>query len=255
MFHGSMVAIVTPMQSDGQIDYDSFTQLLNWHVQSGTKAIVVLGTTGESATINDKERRKLFQLAVKELKGKVPMIAGTGANATSVAIELTQMAMEEGADACLLVTPYYNKPTQEGLYLHYKAVAQAVPIPQIFYNVPGRTGCDLLPETAIRLSSIPNIIGFKEATGDLSRVNKILEGAAGKLDLYSGDDITSLDFIKAGGKGVISVTANVVPDQMAKMCLAALSGDSDLAAKIDEKIRGLHKHLFIESNPIPTKCP
>lgn len=253
MFHGSMVALVTPMQADGQVDYDSFVQLLDWHYQNGTSAIVVLGTTGESATLNVEERRQLIKLACKELKGKLAVIAGTGANATTVAIEYTKMAMEDGADACLLVTPYYNKPTQEGLYQHYKAVADAVPIPQILYNVPGRTGCDLQPATAIRLAPITNIIGIKEATGEIDRVTQIKEAVQEGMDIYSGDDPTALALIKAGGKGVISVTANVVPKLFSEMCQAALAEDYATAEKINQQLVALNKALFVESNPIPTK--
>lgn len=253
MFRGSMVALVTPMREDGALDFDGLRQLVEFHVSAGTSAIVVVGTTGESATLDEDEHCEVIARTVDMTRGRVPVIAGTGANSTREAIDLTRCAMKGGADACLLVTPYYNKPTQEGLYLHYKAVADAVPIPQILYNVPGRTACDLLPATAGRLSRIPNIVGLKEATGKVERVRELKELCADRLDLYSGDDATAREFILAGGQGVISVTANVVPKAMQEMCAAALRGDAEEAARIDARIAPLHTGLFVESNPIPVK--
>jgi 4-hydroxy-tetrahydrodipicolinate synthase len=253
MFRGSMVALVTPMHDDGELDFDALHGLVEFHVANGTNAIVVVGTTGESATLDEAEHCDVVRRAVDMARGRVPVIAGTGANSTREAIDLTRCAMEGGADACLLVTPYYNKPTQEGLYLHHKAVAEAVPIPQILYNVPGRTACDMLPATVERLSRIPNIIGLKDATGDLERLGEVLDRCGGRLDLYSGDDETGMDFMLAGGKGVISVTANVAPAAMRGLCDAALSGDRARAGEINARLMPLHRDLFVESNPIPVK--
>ena len=253
MFRGSMVALVTPMREDGAVDDDSLAALIDYHVQEGTDAIVAVGTTGESATLDEREHCDLLRRCVEMVAGRVPLIAGTGANATSEAIRLTRCALEAGADACLLVTPYYNKPTQEGLYLHHKAVAEAVPVPQILYNVPGRTACDMLPDTVERLSRISNIIGLKEATGDLGRAREILERCGDRLDLYSGDDATGCEFVLQGGRGVISVTANVAPRAMHDMVAAALDGDRARAEEIDAKLLALHRDLFCESNPIPVK--
>ncbi len=253
MFHGSMVALVTPMHEGGELDYESITRLVEFHIENMTDGIVVVGTTGESATLDQKEHCDLIRNVVNRVRGRIPVIAGTGANATSEAIHLTRCAMEAGADACLLVTPYYNKPTQEGLYLHYKAVAEAVPVPQILYNVPGRTACDMLPETVERLSHIPNIIGLKEATGDLDRLKQIMGLCGDRLDLYSGDDATGREFILAGGRGVISVTSNIAPRAMHELCEAALAGDADKALQIDSRLALLHKNLFLETSPIPVK--
>lgn len=253
MIQGSMVALVTPMVETGALDTASLRKLVEFHLEQGTDAIVAVGTTGESATLDEEEHCEVIRLVVEQVRGRVPVIAGTGANATSEAINLTRKAKEAGADACLLVTPYYNKPTQEGLYLHYKAVAEAVAIPQILYNVPGRTACDLLPETAARLSEVPNIIGIKEATGNLDRLAEILKLAKPGFLLYSGDDATACEFCLRGGKGVISVTANVAPRLMHDMCAAAIAGERSAAEAIDAKLQGLHKELFIESNPIPAK--
>lgn len=253
MFHGSMVALVTPMHADGRLDEASLRALVEFHIEEGTDAIVAVGTTGESATLDEHEHCAVIRQVVEQVRGRVPVIAGTGANSTSEAIILTRCAMQAGADACLLVTPYYNKPTQEGLYLHHKAVAEAVAIPQILYNVPARTACDLLPETVQRLASVPNIIGIKEATGKLERVREILERCGGIMDVYAGDDATALETILLGGKGVISVTANVAPRLMHDMCVAALSGDRDGAQAINNRLLALHRDLFIESNPIPVK--
>ena len=253
MFHGSMVALVTPMHEDGAIDTAALRRLIDFHVDNGTTAIVAVGTTGESATLDMDEHCEVIRLCVDYTAGRVPVIAGTGANSTTEAIELTRCAEQAGADACLLVTPYYNKPTQEGLYLHHKAVAEAVPIPQILYNVPGRTACDMLPATAARLAGIPNIVGIKEATGNMDRAREIIDLCGEKLDVYSGDDATALDLLLLGGKGVISVTTNVAPRAMQDMCAHARAGDATGARAINDRLMGLHKHLFVESNPIPVK--
>lgn len=253
MFQGSMVALVTPMMEDGTVDEQAMHKLVDWHVEQGTSAIVAVGTTGESATLDEKEHCDVIHRVVEFCDGRIPVIAGTGANSTTEAIHLTQCAREAGAAACLLVTPYYNKPTQEGLYLHHQAVAEAVDIPQILYNVPGRTACDMVPDTVARLSQIDNIIGIKEATGDVSRVAEIRAGCGPDFDLFSGDDATSCEFILAGGQGVISVTSNVAPQAMSRMCQAALDGNRELAQSIDQTLAGLHRDLFLESNPIPVK--
>jgi 4-hydroxy-tetrahydrodipicolinate synthase len=253
MFHGSMVALVTPMHDDGAVDVPALKRLVDFHVENGTDAIVAVGTTGESATLDMEEHCETIRIVVEHAAGRVPVIAGTGANSTTEAIELTHCAQKAGADAALLVTPYYNKPTQEGLYRHHKAIADAVPIPQILYNVPGRTAVDMLPETVERLSAISNIVGIKEATGNLDRAREILDRCGDALDLYSGDDATAVDLILMGGKGDISVTANVAPRQMHEMCAAALAGDASTARSINDRLMPLHKNLFIESNPIPVK--
>lgn len=253
MFQGSMVALVTPMQSDGSVDDSALAQLIEFHVKNGTDAIIAVGTTGESATLNEHEHCTLVKRIVELVAGRVPVIAGTGANSTTEAITLTRCAKDAGADACLLVTPYYNKPTQEGLYLHHKAIAEAVDIPQILYNVPGRTAVDMLPETIERLSKIPNIVGVKEATGDVSRITDIIERCGKDFDVYSGDDATAMEAILSGAKGDISVTANIAPAEMHEMCLAALKGDREKANSINEKLMGLHQNLFLEANPIPVK--
>jgi len=257
MFQGSMVAVATPMQKgnapETPLDKESLAALVEFHIENKTNAIIAVGTTGESATLNNEEHCEVIRQVVEFANGRIPVIAGTGANSTTEAIYLTQCAKDAGADACLLVTPYYNKPTQEGLYLHYKAVAEAVSIPQILYNVPGRTACDMLPETIGRLSKVDNIIGVKEATADLSRIETIRSLCPDDFMLVSGDDATTKEFILQGGDGVISVTANVAPRAMHDMCELAKKGDRDAATKLDETLIGLHEHLFIESNPIPTK--
>jgi 4-hydroxy-tetrahydrodipicolinate synthase len=253
MFQGSMVALVTPMQSDGSVDDAALAQLIDFHLKNGTDAIIAVGTTGESATLDENEHCALVKRIVELAAGRVPIIAGTGANSTTEAITLTRCAKEAGADACLLVTPYYNKPTQEGLYLHHKAIAEAVDIPQILYNVPGRTAVDMLPETIERLSKISNIVGVKEATGDVSRITDIISRCGEDFDVYSGDDATAMEAILLGAKGDISVTANVAPAEMHEMCLAALDGDRDKATSINKKLMGLHENLFLEANPIPVK--
>ncbi len=253
MFSGSMVALVTPMREDGSLDSDCLNNLIEFHITNGTKAIVAVGTTGESATLTVKEHCAVISQVVSQVNGRISVIAGTGANSTREAIELTQYAKDLGVDAVLLVTPYYNRPTQEGLYLHYKAIAEAVDIPQILYNVPSRTACDLLPETVARLANIKNIIGIKEATGDLSRVTQIKALCGDTLELYTGEDANIVDFILAGGQGVISVTANVAPALVQAMCAAALVGDEQGARDINKQLALLNKALFVESNPIPVK--
>lgn len=257
MFQGSMVAIVTPMQKgnapETPLDKESLAGLVEFHIEQKTDAIVAVGTTGESATLNNEEHCEVIRQVVEFVNGRIPVIAGTGANSTTEAIYLTQCAKDIGADACLLVTPYYNKPTQEGLYLHYKTVAEAVSIPQILYNVPSRTACDMLPETIGRLSKVDNIIGVKEATADLSRIEIIRSLSGDGFMLVSGDDATAKEFVLQGGDGVISVTANIAPRAMHELCELAIKGDHEAASNIDETLVGLHDHLFIESNPIPVK--
>jgi 4-hydroxy-tetrahydrodipicolinate synthase len=253
MFHGSMVALVTPMKDDGALDWVALRRLIDFHIENGTDAIVAVGTTGESPTLDMDEHGEVISKTVEYARRRVPVIAGTGANSTTEAIELTRRAEKAGADACLLVTPYYNKPTQEGMYRHFKAIAEAVPVPQILYNVPGRTACDLLPETVERLAAIPNIVGIKEATGNMDRAREILQRCGEKIDLYSGDDATALECILLGGKGDISVTANVAPKLMHEMCKLGLDRKENEARAINERLLGLHKYLFIEANPIPVK--
>ena len=254
MIKGSIVAIVTPMFPDGAIDWDSLSALIEWHIAEGTDAIVAVGTTGESATLDVDEHIEVIRRAVRLAKKRVPIIAGTGANSTTEAIELTQAAKLAGADAALLVTPYYNKPPQEGLYRHFKAIAEAVDIPIILYNVPGRTGCDLLPATVARLAQIRNIVGLKEAKGEIARIKELLAlGLPRDFAIYSGDDATACESILLGGHGDISVTANVAPRKMHEMCAAALAGDAAKAARIDGELQALHQHLFVEPNPIPVK--
>lgn len=254
MITGSIVALVTPMQAGTlEVDWDSLRKLVEWHIQEGTSSIVAVGTTGESATLNVREHSQVIRIVVEQAAGRIPVVAGTGANCTREAIELTKAAKESGADACLLVTPYYNKPTQEGLYQHFCAISEAVDIPQILYNVPGRTACDMLPETVVRLSQIANIVGIKEATGDLDRAREIIGLTGSDFAVYSGDDATACELMLAGGKGDISVTANVAPKLMSEMCAAALAGNAEKALEIDQHLAPLHSALFVESNPIPVK--
>ena len=252
MFQGSIVALVTPMHVDGAIDFDSLDRLVEFHIENGTDGIVAVGTTGESATLDEAEHCEVIRRVVERVAGRTPVIAGTGANATSEAINLTRCARESGADACLLVTPYYNKPTQEGLYLHFSAVAQAVDVPQILYNVPGRTACDMLPETVARLSEIPHIIGIKEAS-DIGRIRTLLHACDRQFSVFSGDDAVAMEAILAGGRGVISVAANVAPAAMRDMCATALAGDREQARTINGSLEALYDALFCESNPIPVK--
>ena len=253
MFHGSMVALVTPMNSDGSVDLKALEALIGFHLDNGTDAIISMGTTGESATFSHKEHRAIVKRTVEIVAGKIPVIAGTGSNSTSEAHDLTEAAMHDGADAALLVTPYYNKPTQEGLYLHHKLIAEKVPLPQILYNVPGRTACDMLPETVERLADFSNIVAIKEATGDLQRAKDIMHRCGERIDVISGDDATAMELILNGAKGDISVTANVAPQAMHDMCAAALAGDRELAMKINEPLLALHNDLFVEASPIPIK--
>jgi len=248
-----MVAMATPMLDDGTVDTAALADLVEFHVESGTDAIVAVGTTGESSTLTVPEHASVVKQVVTLVNKRIPVIAGTGANATAEAIELTKHAKEAGADACLLVTPYYNKPTQEGLYQHYTAVAKAVSIPQILYNVPGRTALDMQPETTARLSAIANIIGIKEAYGEVSRIKALLDVCEPGFMIVTGDDSTAMESILAGAHGDISVTANVVPREMHEMCKAARAGDRATAEAIEARISDLHSVLFLESNPIPVK--
>lgn len=253
MIQGSIVALVTPMTEDGAVDEVSLKKLIEFHIEQGTDALVAVGTTGESATLDEDEHCQVIKLTVDTVAGRIPVIAGTGANCTREAIALTQRAKQVGADACLLVTPYYNKPTQEGLFLHYQAIAEAVDIPQILYNVPGRTACDMLPETVGRLAKIKNIVGVKEATGKLERVKQIRDLVGDDFAIYTGDDATSREFCLLGGNGSITVSGNVAPKLVHQMLMAAINGNAELAAEIDVKLTGLHNDLFIQSNPIPVK--
>lgn len=253
MITGSMVALVTPMDAQGDLDWPALEKLIDFHVQEGTSAIVSVGTTGESATLNVAEHVEVLGRVVKKANGRIPVIAGTGANCTREAIALTKNAKKVGADACLIVTPYYNKPTQEGLYQHFKCIAETVDIPQILYNVPGRTVCDMQAETVIRLSKISNIIGIKEATGDIDRAKQIIAGVANDFLVYSGDDATAYQLMLAGGKGNISVTANVAPKLMSELCQLAIAGQAQAAKELNDKLMPLHDNLFVEANPIPVK--
>lgn len=250
---GSIVALITPMLDNGAVDYDSLEKLIDFHVENGTHGIVSVGTTGESATLSVDEHCAVIEKTVKHANNRLPVIAGTGANSTYEAIELTKAAQQIGADACLIVVPYYNKPTQEGLYQHFRAIAEAVSIPQILYNVPGRTVLDMHNDTVLRLADIDNIVAIKDATGDMQRGKDLIERCADKINVLSGDDPTALQHMKLGGKGDISVTANIAPKLMSSMCEAALSGDFDLADKLDGELALLHERLFVESNPIPVK--
>lgn len=253
LFSGSITAMITPMNSHGEVDYDELKKLAEYHIQSGTNAIVAVGTTGESATLSIEENVKVIQKTVEFAAGRIPVIAGTGSNATSEAIAMTKLLRDSGVAGCLSVVPYYNKPTQEGMYQHFKAIAESTDLPQLLYNVPGRTGSDLQPETVGRLSEIPNIVGIKEATGDVSRVAKIRALTNEDFIILSGDDATGLELIKSGGQGVISVTNNVAAADMAEMCRLALAGKFADADIINERLMALHKDLFCESNPIPVK--
>jgi len=250
---GSIVALITPMDESGAIDYTALNALIEHHIKCGTHAIVSVGTTGESSTLSPTEHLEVISATVKAVDKRIPVIAGTGANSTHEAIYLTKQAADIGADAALLVVPYYNKPTQEGLYQHFKAIAEAVAIPQVLYNVPGRTVADMSNDTIARLADIDNIVGCKDATGDLERGKELVEMVGDKIAILSGDDLTALAYMRLGARGDISVTANVAPELMANMCNAALAGDFDLAEQFDAKLQGLHSDLFVESNPIPVK--
>lgn len=259
MITGSIVAIVTPMHADGSLDLDAFRSLIDFHITEGTDAIVVVGTTGESPTVDVEEHEQLIQVAVEHAAKRIPIIAGTGANSTKEAIELAAFSKKAGAAASLTVVPYYNKPTQEGLYLHFKAIAEAVDMPHILYNVPGRTGADMSNDTVLRLAQIPNIVGIKDATGGIERGSDLLQRAAalkdsiGDFAVYSGDDASTLALMLLGAHGTISVTANVAPKLMHEMCAAALNGEVAKAREINFRLLGLHRHLFVEANPIPVK--
>lgn len=253
MIKGSIVAIVTPMQEDGSLDLAAFRALIDFHVAEGTDGIVVVGTTGESPTVDVEEHVTLIEQAVKHAAGRIPVIAGTGANSTREAIELAAQAKKVGANASLTVVPYYNKPTQEGLYQHFKAIAEAVDMPHILYNVPGRTGTDMNNDTVLRLAQIPNIVGIKDATGGIERGSDLLQRAPKEFAVYSGDDASTLALMLLGAVGTISVTANVAPRLMHEMCAAALAGEVDRARAINYQLLGLHRHLFVEANPIPVK--
>ena len=252
-FKGSNVALITPMFDDGAVDYDSLNNLIDFHIEAGTSSIVSVGTTGESATVGVKEHLKIINHTIQYAARRIPIIAGTGANSTSEAIELTQEAKNLGADACLLVTPYYNKPTQEGLFQHFKLIAESVDIDQILYNVPGRTAVDMSVETTARLSEISNIIGIKDATGDLEVIKSLVKSCPEDFLLLTGDDATAVDFLLLGGHGGISVTANVTPKELQKVYMAAIAGNADLARKANERLKNLHQNLFVEANPIPVK--
>jgi 4-hydroxy-tetrahydrodipicolinate synthase len=252
-FVGSNVALITPMFDDGRVDYESLNNLIDFHIDAGTSSIVSVGTTGESATVGVKEHLKIINHTIKYAAKRIPVIAGTGANSTSEAVELTQEAKNFGADACLLVTPYYNKPTQEGLFQHFKLIAESVSIDQILYNVPGRTAVDMSVDTTSRLSEISNIIGIKDATGDLTVIRELVESCDKDFLLLTGDDASAIDFLLLGGHGGISVTANVTPKELQKAYLAAIAGNTELAKKLNKELSSLHKNLFIESNPIPVK--
>jgi len=253
MFKGSLVAIVTPMDEEGGLDLDRFRTLLDFHIDQGTDGVVIVGTTGESPTVDFEEHHLLMRTAVDHVAGRIPVIAGTGANSTREAIDLSIYAKNAGVDACLSVAPYYNKPTQEGLYQHFKAIAEAVDISHILYNVPGRTVADIRNDTALRLAQIPNIVGIKDATGDIGRGSDLLQRAPSDFSIYSGDDVSGLAFLLLGGHGVISVTANVAPRMMHNMCAAAFAGDLNTARALNNKLLRLHLDLFVEANPIPVK--
>ncbi|MDH5376878.1 MAG: 4-hydroxy-tetrahydrodipicolinate synthase [Gammaproteobacteria bacterium] len=253
MIQGSLVALVTPMKSDGSVDYGTLAKLVEFHVESGTDGIVAVGTTGESATLTPAEHSDVIGAVIKQVAGRIPVIAGTGSNSTQEAIELSQHAADMGADACLQVTPYYNKPTQHGLVAHFRAIAEAVPIAHILYNVPGRTAVDMQAETVAQLAPIENIIGIKEATGKVERTRQIIELCGPEFAVYSGDDAVNIDIIEAGGKGTVSVTANVAPKQMHQALALALEGDFVQAREVDKGLALLHQRLFVEANPIPVK--
>lgn len=247
------MAMVTPMHDDGCVDNDALERLVEFHIESGTDAIVAVGTTGESATLDEAEHCAVIRRVVQAAAGRVPVIGGTGANATSEALRLTRGAAQAGVDACLLVTPYYNKPTQEGLYQHFALIANSVDIPQILYNVPGRTACDMRPDTVVRLADIENIVGIKEATGEIQRIHELVDRCGSDFAVYSGEDWLSMEAMLAGGQGVISVSANVVPAAMHDMCAASLGGDREAAEVFDSRLQAVYKAMFLESNPIPVK--
>ena len=250
---GSIVALITPMHDDGSVDYDALRRLIDWHIAEGTDCIGVVGTTGESPTVSVDEHCEIIRVAVEQAAGRVPIMAGAGANSTREAIELSEFAKKVGADCTLQVVPYYNKPTQEGIYQHFKAIAEAVDIPQMLYNVPGRTVADMQPETALRLAQVPGVIGIKEATGNLERAAWLIKQAPKGFRIYSGDDPTAVALMLLGGHGNVSVTANVAPKAMHQLCKAAMAGDTKRAVELHMQLLPLHKHLFVEPNPIPVK--
>ncbi|MDL2356752.1 MAG: 4-hydroxy-tetrahydrodipicolinate synthase [Pseudomonadota bacterium] len=253
MIKGSIVAIVTPMHADGSLDYPGLRKLIDWHIAEGTDGIVIVGTTGESATVSVQEHCELIKLAVEHTRGRIPIIAGTGGNSTEEAIKLTGYAKQAGADAALVVVPYYNRPTQEGMYRHFKAIAEAVDLPIILYNVPGRTVADMSNDTVLRLAAIPNIVGLKDATGNIGRGAELLRLAPASFAVYSGDDPTAMALMFMGGAGNISVTANVAPRAMHELCVAAMAGDTAAAVAINNRVIPLHAKLFVEPNPVPVK--
>ena len=253
MIKGSIVAIVTPMHADGSLDYPGLQKLIDWHVAEGTDGIVIVGTTGESATVSVEEHCELIKFTVEHTKGRIPVIAGTGGNSTAEAIKLTESARQSGADAALVVVPYYNRPTQEGMYLHFKAIAEAVDLPIILYNVPGRTVADMSNETVVRLAAVKNIVGIKDATGNIARGLELLRNVPSSFAVYSGDDPTAIALMLCGGAGNISVTANVAPRAMHDICEAAMRGNIAKAVEINNKVMPLHAKLFVEPNPVPVK--
>ena len=250
---GSIVALVTPMQEDGSVDYDGLRSLIDWHITEGTDCIGVVGTTGESPTVSVNEHCEIIRVAVAHAAGRVPIMAGAGANSTREAIELTQFSKEVGADCSLQVVPYYNKPSQEGIYQHFRAIAEAVDLPVVLYNVPGRTVADMLPETALRLAAVPGIVGVKEASGDIERAAQLIKHAPAGFSIYSGDDGTAVALMLLGGHGNVSVTANVAPRLMHELCIAAMAGDAARAREIHFRLLSLHQALFCEPSPAPTK--
>ena len=253
MLTGSMVAMVTPMQANGSVDWQALARLVDYHVEQGTDAIISVGTTGEAATLDHDEHGEVIRQTVAAAKGRLPVVGGTGANATAESIRLTRVAADAGVDACLLVVPYYNKPTQEGLFRHFSAIAEAVDIPQILYNVPGRTAIDMHNDTTVRLSAVDNIVGIKDATNDLDRGRDLIARCPADFSIYSGEDGSACQLMLAGGKGTISVTANAAPNLMHRMCKAAVAGDEKVATALDEQLSDLHVAMFLESNPIPAK--
>ncbi|MEO8151538.1 MAG: 4-hydroxy-tetrahydrodipicolinate synthase [Rhizobacter sp.] len=250
---GSIVALITPMHENGSVDYDALRRLIDWHIAEGTDCVGVVGTTGESPTVSVEEHCEIIRVAVEQARGRIPIMAGTGGNSTREAIELSHYAKKVGADCTLSVVPYYNKPSQEGIYAHFKAIAEAVDVPMVLYNVPGRTVADMLPETTLRLAQVPGIIGVKEATGNIERACTLIKNAPKGFSIYSGDDPTAVALMLLGGHGNVSVTANVVPRAMHELCVAAIAGKAKEAAAIHLKLLPLHKNLFIESSPTPTK--
>ncbi len=250
---GSIVALVTPMHEDGSVDYPTLQKLIDWHIAEGTDCIGVVGTTGESPTVNVEEHCEIIRVSVEQAKGRVPIMAGCGANSTSEAIELTRFAKKVGADCQLQVVPYYNKPTQEGQYQHFKAIAEAVDLPMVLYNVPGRTVADMLHDTVLRLAQVPGIVGIKEATGNIERAQWLIRDVPKGFGVYSGDDPTAVALMLCGGQGNVSVTANIAPRLMHELCIAAIAGDARTAMEIQRKLMPVHKNLFLEANPIPVK--